>query len=309
MKYYPEGILYDTAANRAALHSRAALAEAMEKGQILEAKAGLCTESHDLIVRLPGGEGVIPREEAAAGIKEGTVRDIAILSRVGRPVAFVIDRLEGEEGSLRAVLSRRKAQERCLRGYIGPLVPGDVIQARVTRLEGFGAFLDIGCGLPALMPIDMMSVSRISHPSQRFAPGQLVLAAVSRHENGRVTLTHKELLGSWEENAARFRPGETVRGIVRSVEEYGIFVELTPNLAGLAEKKPGIQPGMAVSVFIKSILPERMKVKLVIIEGFPDDDAPIPFDYRFQEGDHLSRWVYSPEGCQKRVETVFDEAD
>ena len=83
MKYYPEGILYDTAANRAALHSRAALAEAMEKGQILEAKAGLCTESHDLIVRLPGGEGVIPREEAAAGIKEGTVRDIAILSRVG----------------------------------------------------------------------------------------------------------------------------------------------------------------------------------------------------------------------------------
>ena len=55
MKYYPEGILYDTAANRAALHSRAALAEAMEKGQILEAKAGLCTESHDLIVRLPGG--------------------------------------------------------------------------------------------------------------------------------------------------------------------------------------------------------------------------------------------------------------
>ena len=98
MKYYPEGILYDTAANRAALHSRAALAEAMEKGQILEAKAGLCTESHDLIVRLPGGEGMIPREEAAAGIKEGTVRDIAILSRVGRPVAFVIDRLEGEEG-------------------------------------------------------------------------------------------------------------------------------------------------------------------------------------------------------------------
>ena len=93
------------------------------------------------------------------------------------------------------------------------------------------------------------------------------------------------------------------------MEEYGIFVELTPNLAGLAEKKPGIQPGMAVSVFIKSILPERMKVKLVIIEGFPDDDAPVPFDYRFREGDHLSRWVYSPEGCQKRVETVFDEAD
>ena len=155
------------------------------------------------------------------------------------------------------------------------------------------------------MPIDMMSVSRISHPSQRFIPGQRILAAVSRHENGRVTLTHKELLGSWEENAARFKPGETVRGIVRSVEEYGIFVELTPNLAGLAEKKPGIQPGMAVSALIKSILPERMKVKLVIIEGFPDDDPLAPFDYRFREGDRIQHWVYSPAGCQKQVETVF----
>ena len=305
MKFYPEGIFYETAANRAALHSQATLAEAMEKGQILEAKAALCTEGHDLVVRLPAGEGFIPREEAAAGIREGTVRDIAILSRVGRPVSFMVDRLEGEDGQFRAVLSRRRAQERCLKEYIGALTPGDIIPARVTRLEGFGAFFDVGCGLPALMPIDMMSVSRISHPSQRFTPGQMIRAVVSRQEQGRVTLSHKELLGSWEENASRFKPGETVRGIVRSVEEYGIFVELTPNLAGLAERKPGIQPGMAVSVFIKSILPERMKVKLVIIEGFPDDDGPQPFRYFIEEG-HLDHWVYSPAGCQKRVETFFN---
>ena len=61
---------------------------------------------------------------------------------------------------------------------------------------------------------------------------------------------------------------------------------------------------MAVSVFIKSILPDRMKIKLVIIDAFPDDDPPQPFDYRFTEG-HLSRWTYSPPGCGRTVETVF----
>ncbi|MGL0910084.1 hypothetical protein ACSTB0_13670, partial [Faecalibacterium wellingii] len=42
------------------------------------------------------------------------------------------------------------------------------------------------------------------------------------------------LLGTWEENAAGFTVGETVVGIVRSVEEYGTFIEIAPNLAGLA---------------------------------------------------------------------------
>jgi small subunit ribosomal protein S1 len=149
-----------------------------------------------------------------------------------------------------------------------------------------------------------MSVSRISHPRQRFRNGQSVRAVVSSIENGRISLSHKELLGSWEENAADYRPGETVRGIVRSVEEYGIFVELTPNLAGLAEKKPDIYPGMAVSVFIKSILPERMKVKLVIIDSLPDEDMPLPIVYR-QKAAHIDRWVYSPANCPRLIETVF----
>ena len=49
-------------------------------------------------------------------------------------------------------------------------------------------------------------------------------------EGTRITLTHKELLGTWAENAAQFHAGETVAGIIRSVEPYGVFVELSPNL-------------------------------------------------------------------------------
>ena len=62
-------------------------------------------------------------------------------------------------------------------------------------------------------------------------------------DSGRISLSHKELLGTWKENADRFHVGETVSGIVRSVESYGVFIELSPNLAGLAEPREGVEVG------------------------------------------------------------------
>ena len=123
-------------------------------------------------------------------------------------------------------------------------------------------------------------------------------------ENGRITLSHKELLGTWEENAAAFAPGETVAGTVRSVEPYGVFVELAPNLAGLAEPKDGVSPGQQASVFIKSIVPSRMKIKLIIIETFDGQYQPEPPRYYFS-GDHLERFQYSPDGCDRKIESLF----
>ena len=307
MEYLPEGILFEQAENKACLQSVSALYEAMAEGRILEGRALLCGEDHSLTVDLGPVRGIMPRLEAAMGIAEGTTRDIAIISRVGRPVAFVITAMERDAaGQITATLSRRQAQQRCVQEYLSPLRPGDIIPARITHLESFGAFTDIGCGVVSLIPIDMISVSRISHPRDRFRPGQLIRAVVRSLEGGRISLSHKELLGSWSENAAAFSPGETVSGIVRSVEDYGIFVELTPNLAGLAEPKPGVLPGQQASVFIKSILPEKMKVKLIVIDAFDDPQPPALFRYR-QTAGHLSRWRYSPPQCPRVVETVFDE--
>ena len=124
-------------------------------------------------------------------------------------------------------------------------------------------------------------------------------------ENGRITLSHKELLGTWEENAAQFTVGETVAGIVRSVEPYGIFVELTPNLAGLAEAKEDVVPGQQASVYIKSIIPSRMKVKLVIIDTFDYSYRSSPPKYFF-EGKRMDRFVYSPPGSEKEICTDFN---
>ncbi|MDE7301694.1 MAG: 30S ribosomal protein S1, partial [Oscillospiraceae bacterium] len=121
---------------------------------------------------------------------------------------------------------------------------------------------------------------------------------------GRVWLSHKELLGTWEENAARFNYGETVSGIIRSVEDYGIFVELAPNLAGLAEPKEGVSVGQNASVYIKALIPEKMKVKLIIVDVFSGAHIHRPPEYFITEG-RLSYWKYSPDQSAKIIESRF----
>lgn len=320
--YLPEGLLLSSARNRELTSSLDGLRRAMETGTVLEGTASLCDASLCLHVRfpaLPDVEGVIPREEALFARPGEMIKDIAILTRVGKAVCFkVVSVGEPDEiGQVTVLLSRRQAQEECARRYLSGLVPGDVIRGRVTHLESFGAFVDAGCGLSSLLSVDAISVSRIDHPRDRLRTGEVIWAAVrSVDASGRLFLSMRELLGTWEENAARFRAGQTVTGIVRSVEDYGIFVELTPNLAGLAELRDNDRAaatdmvGHRAAVFIKSILPERMKVKLVLIDGSSSDPPPEPrFDY-FITGEtvsHIGRWVYSPPHALKRVETVFDK--
>ena len=307
-EYKPEGILTDTPENRAALRNLATLTEAMQSGKILEARATICDSEHNLIVPLGSGiRGIIPRTEGALGIAEGTTRDIAIIARVNKPVCFVITGFRKDEtGRQTAVLSRRAAQQRCLEEYIRLLRPGDVIDGRITHMESFGCFVDIGCGISSLLPIDSISVSRITHPSERFRVGQNIRAVVRLNDGNRITLSHRELLGTWEENAAIFQSGETVAGIVRSVEPYGVFVELTPNLAGLAEPRESVLPGQQASVYIKSIIPDRMKLKLILVDAF-DAEYRTPEPEYFFHGDHMDRWEYSPQGAMRKVETVFCE--
>ncbi len=278
-----------------------------ENGDIAEALCVMCTGDHDLIVDLGSFRGIIPRCEGAIGIDDGSTRDIALISRVNKPVQFrIIGEDTDENGRRYAVLSRRLAQEECIKNYISHLECGDIIPAKVTHMEQFGAFVDIGCGFSSLIPIDLISVSRISHPTDRFYVGQNIICVVKSTDDNRITLSHKELLGTWQENADMFNTGETVTGIVRSIESYGIFVELKPNLAGLAELKPDIHVGEKVSVYIKAIIPDKMKIKLIIVDKFenPIKERPSGIDYFIVSGS-LKSWKYSTEKSEKYIVTDF----
>ena len=280
---------------------------AKNEGVILEGRAVMCDAFHNLHVEIGRYKGIIPRDEALYSPCGEPVKDIAVITRVGKNVCFKITDIEKTASGINLVLSRRLAQKECFENYISHLAVGDVIDASVTHMEPFGAFCDIGCGMIALLPIDCISVSRISRPEERFICGQKIKCVVrnTESETGRITLTHKELLGTWEENARMFCPGETVAGIIRSVEPYGIFVELTPNLAGLAEYCEGVKEGQTAAVYIKSIIPEKMKIKLVIVDTSEEFYGKVHEPVYYFKENHMDEWRYSPDGCIREICSVF----
>ena len=261
--------------------------------EIFQAMCIKCNEFHNLVVDLGNLRGLIPREETAMGIADGSAREIAILSRVGKPVCFQV---LGFTSDGTVLLTRRAAQAEALDYFLDHLRPGDILPSVVQNPASFGTFCDIGCGVTALMSIERCSVSRITHCNQRFSPGQKIYAAILGvdREARRISLTHRELLGTWAENAAGFRAGQAVTGIVRSVQPYGAFIELTPNLSGLAEPEDGLEPGQLVSVYIRSILPEKQKIKLTVLEQLDPRNVPPQLLRYYRTVGCLDRWEYAP---------------
>ena len=288
--YPPEGL------TPAGSYTLAELRSAAESRTVLEGTVQRCDADLNLYLQLGSVSARIPKEEVTAPWISGAHRDIAVLSRVGKVVCFTVDAVTADaKGAPQAVLSRRKAQEAAMEEMLRELKPGSVVAGRVVRTEPFGAFVDIGRGIVSLLPTEYISAARIRHPNQRFRVGQKILAAVKTFDRAakRITLTHKELLGTWLENASRFSVGDTVRGTVRGVMDYGCFVELAPNLSGLTDRREDLHEGDAVSVTLRSIRPERMKIKLQVIEVLPGLTEPAPLAYQITDG-VLDRWVYSP---------------
>lgn len=302
MKYYPEG------QNENLLRTFSTIEDvkiAMIGGNVIESRVLLCDSEHNLHVDLGIIRGIIPRDEGAIGIDDGTTKDIALISKVNKPVCFTILGFQRDDfGNISAILSRKSVQLMCKTEFIDLLSEGDIINARVTHLEKFGAFIDIGAGINALIPIDMLSVSRINHPRERLREGEDIRVVLRKREPEKLTFSLKELLGTWQENADLFKAGETVLGVVRSIETYGIFVELTPNLAGLAEPCDYLFEGQRVAVYIKSVLPDKMKIKLVIVEAFEEADMAEDLTYFISEN-HINRFEYSTPAAPKEIYTEF----
>lgn len=304
MKFYPEGKNQELSRQFETIDQ---IKEAMMRGEVLESRVLLCDREHNLHLDLGAVRGIIPRSEGAVGIDDGTVRDIALISKVNKNVCFTVLGFQRDiYNNCLALLSRRAVQLRCINEYLSKLQVGDVIDAKVTHLERFGAFIDIGAGINALIPIDMLSVSRITHPSERLTEGDSIKVVLRKREPDKLTFSLKELLGSWQENADNFSTGETVTGVVRSIEDYGVFVELASNLAGLAEPQDNLFVGQQVAVYVKSVIPSKMKVKLVIVEAFNQLAPPTPLRY-YTVADHIDFWQYSPQNSVKEIFTDFND--
>ena len=149
------------------------------------------------------------------------------------------------------------------------LKKGQIVNGTVTGIKPYGAFIEIDNGPVGLAFIEDLSVVRIKSPEERLKIGQKVKCMVKEvnEETKRINLSYKDCLGTWDENVKNFKEGMTVKGIVRNTEEKknGIFIELTPNLVGMVEYTDKLEYGQPIDVYIKKIIPEKKKIKLVVL--------------------------------------------
>ena len=143
---------------------------------------------------------------------------------------------------------------------------GQIVNGIVTGIQPYGAFIRMENGADGLVYIEDLSVVRIKSPEERLKVGQKVKCMVKYidEKTGKINLSYKSCLGTWEENADKFKKGMHVNGIVRETEKNknGIFIELLPNLVGMAEYKDGLEYGQNIDVMIKKIDYDKKKVKL-----------------------------------------------
>lgn len=227
-----------------------------------------CDENYNLYVKLDNGTtGIIPRqevEEINLG-KDNLPKTNLCVGKVNKYVQF---KQKGKEGD-NLIFSRREAQREVLDYVKNELQVGQTVKGIVKNITPYGAFVDIGGGVVGLVHIEDLSVARIKTPFERIKIGQKINIMVKYidRESGRINLSYKEILGSWEENVQDFSVGMTTKGIVRETEKNknGIFIELAPNLVGMAEYREGLNYGEKIDVAIKKIDYDKKKIKLIVV--------------------------------------------
>jgi small subunit ribosomal protein S1 len=213
--------------------------------------------------------------------------DLTYLDRpevfIGTTQKFKVTQFE-EEGknivvSRRAVLQAEK--ETLAINTRNRLIVGEVFQGQVTRLTPFGAFVDLG-GIEGLVHISEITRSQVTDPADHLAVGQEVAVQILQMKKDdknqeRISLSIKALEPDPWEIGLSFNEGDIVLGKVRTLAQYGAFVEVAPGIEGLVHiseiankrihhPKEILKEGQDVEVKILEINNEQRRISLSIKE-------------------------------------------
>lgn len=236
-----------------------------------------------------GGIAYIPREYTS---DKPYIRDIEVVKLVGKEVEGIYKEVGGKP-----ILDIRELQRHYKENILDKeIVYGQVIQVKVLSVAPFGVFVDIGYGVIALLPYAYVSESKAFNLSDIFKEGkELYVIYKGQTEEDKYVVSHKELLGTWADNVSKFNEGDIVIGLVKDITDYGVFIEISPNLTGIADKPEKFTKiGDSLVVRVKKNYPEKYKLKLHIM-GKSYKKYRIRYDYKVTEG-IIKDWSYTKRG-------------
>ena len=185
-----------------------------------------------LVVNLGGLRAFCPLSQIEMGFCQSPE------SYAGKTLSFKIIELRGGGRNLvvshRAILEEEaKARGLALREKLNK---GDELDGKVTRLERFGAFVDIG-GVEGLVHVSEISHTRVNNPGEVLKTGQTIKVKILDMKDlggdkERISLSIKALEPDPWSNLP-FRNGQVISGKVVSIQNFGAFVEVAPGIEGL----------------------------------------------------------------------------
>jgi small subunit ribosomal protein S1 len=218
---------------------------------------------------------------------------------IGKKFEFRITQFEKRN----LVVSRRRLleaqKELSVDAFMQDHRPGDTLTGVVTRLENFGAFIEVAPGLEGLAHISEVSWSRVAHPQEAVQLGQQVQVKILKIEeaNGRlnVALSVKQAMATpWENLPANITEGSVVEGKVTRCMKFGAFVEVAPGIEGLVplsemsytkrvlKSDEIVKEGERVSVLIKEIRLDERRLLLSVKDAGGDPWAAV--EEKFPQG-------------------------
>ena len=176
--------------------------------------------------------------------------------------------------SRRAVLEKERAEQ--TKESLGRISVGQKVTGKVTRVESFGAFVDLGGGLEGLVHVSNLSHKRVESAGELLQSGQQVEVQVIKIEEGgkRIGLSMKALEPDpWQQVGGRVVPDAQYQGTVKRLMEFGAFVELEPGIEGLLHVSQMAKDrvrrasdlfkvGDKVQVRVLAVEPDRQRISL-----------------------------------------------
>jgi small subunit ribosomal protein S1 len=207
------------------------LRDAMQSGLPVEGKV-VGENKGGYNVELPGVRGFCPFSQM------DIVSGKPPAQYIGQTFKFKVTKVQGRDVVLsRSVLLReQQAHER--EKVLASLKEGDTLSAKVVKLESFGAFVDIGGGLNALVPMSELSWSRPSSAHSVVGIGDEVVVKIlkidSSGERPKVSASMKQVEGDpWDHTVASLETGSIADVRVTKLMPFGVFAEIKPGVEGL----------------------------------------------------------------------------
>ena len=202
----------------------------MEPGQVLEGTVKNITD-FGVFIDLGGVDGLLHITD----LSWGRVSHPSELVSLDQKLNVVV--LDYDKERQRISLGLKQLQSHPWENIGEKYNEGDVVEGKVVSITDYGAFVELEKGIEGLVHISEMSwTEHIRHPSQMVALGQLVNVKILNidHEGKKISLGMKQLQPDpWQGIAERYPAGTVLRGKVRNITNFGVFVEIEPGIDGL----------------------------------------------------------------------------